>query len=275
MWSDVPMVHLRDSLRAVAVTVAAEAAELVAATRRSAVRDVSTKSTATDPVTAGDRAAERLIRERLAVLRPGDAVLGEEEGGDGVAGADAVCWVVDPIDGTVNYMYGFPWYCVSVAAQLDGVTVAGAVVEPVSGRRWSAARGGGATVDGVPLRASSADRLELALLATGFAYRPQRRVRQAEMVGRLLGSVRDIRRTGSAALDLCMVAAGWVDAYVEHGLARWDWAAGALIAEEAGAVVELPGSGELGSAVFAAAPGIAPQLRAAVLRAGVSAVDES
>jgi myo-inositol-1(or 4)-monophosphatase len=275
MWSDVPMVHLRDRLREVAVMVAAEAAELVVDARRSAVQHVSTKSSVTDPVTMGDRLAERLIRERLAELRPGDAVLGEEEGGGTGAGVDGVCWVVDPIDGTVNYMYGFPWYSVSVAAQLDGVTVAGAVVEPVSGRRWCAVRDGGAFVDGAPLRVSSTDRLELSLLATGFAYRPERRVRQAEMVGRLLGSVRDIRRTGSAALDLCMVAAGWVDAYFEHGLSRWDWAAGSLIAEEAGAVVELPGSGELGSAILAATPGIAEQLRAAVLEAGISAVDEA
>jgi myo-inositol-1(or 4)-monophosphatase len=271
MWSDVPMVHLRDSLQQVAVRVAAEAAELVETTRRSAVRDVATKSSATDPVTAGDRAAERLVRERLARLRPGEAVLGEEEGA-GTGSRDGVCWVVDPIDGTVNYLYGFPWYSVSVAAQLDGVSVAGAVVEPSSGRCWSAARGQGANLDGVPLRVTSTDRLDLTLLATGFGYRPERRTRQAELISRLLGRVRDIRRTGSAALDLCMVAAGWVDAYVEHGLNRWDWAAGSLIAEEAGAVVSLPDSGALGGATFAAAPGIADELRAALLESGVSDV---
>jgi myo-inositol-1(or 4)-monophosphatase len=265
------MVHLRDSLIEVAVRVAAEAAELVESTRRSAVRDVMTKSSATDPVTAGDRASERLIRERLAELRPGDAVLGEEEGSDSGTGS-GVCWVVDPIDGTVNYLYGFPWYSVSVAAQLDGETVAGAVVEPASGRRWSAARGQGATLDGVPLRASPATRLDLTLLATGFSYQPERRTQQAEMLARLLGRVRDVRRTGSAALDLCMVAAGWVDAYVEHGLARWDWAAGSLIAREAGAVVSLPDSGDLGAAILAAAPGIADELRTVLLESGVSAV---
>jgi myo-inositol-1(or 4)-monophosphatase len=268
------MVHLRDSLRHVAVRVAAEAAELVESTRRSAVQDVTTKSSATDPVTAGDRAAERLIRERLAELRPGDAIVGEEEGGAASAG-DGVCWVVDPIDGTVNYLYGLPWYSVSVAAQLDGETVAGAVVEPSSGRRWAAARGEGATLDGAPLRVSSTDRLDLTLLATGFSYQPERRVRQAELLARLLGQVRDIRRTGSAALDLCMVAAGWVDAYVEHGLARWDWAAGTLIAAEAGAVVSLPDSGgQLGGATFAAAPGIAEQLRAVLLKSGADGVLE-
>lgn len=271
MWSDVPMVHLRDTLLEVAVRVAVEAAELVESTRRSAVQDVATKSSATDPVTAGDRAAERLVRERLAELRPGDPVLGEEEGADGNRG-DGVRWVVDPIDGTVNYLYGFPWYSVSVAAQLDGETVAGAVVEPSSGRRWSAARGQGATLDGVPLRVSSTSQVELALVATGFAYRVERRNRQAEFVGRLLGRVRDVRRTGSAALDLCMVAAGWVDAYVEHGLSPWDWAAGSLIAAEAGAVVSLPDSGELGGATFAAAPGVADQLRAVLVESGAAGV---
>jgi myo-inositol-1(or 4)-monophosphatase len=265
------MVHLRDSLLKVAVQVAAEAAELVTASRRSAVRDVSTKSSATDPVTAGDRAAERLVRERLADLRPGEAVLGEEEGADGATG-DGVCWVVDPIDGTVNYLYGFPWYSVSVAAQLDGVSVAGAVVDAVSGRTWAAARGAGATLDGEPLRVNPTSRLDLALVATGFAYQAERRVRQAEVLGRLLGRVRDVRRTGSAALDLCMVASGWVDAYVEHGLNRWDWAAGSLVAEEAGAVVTLPDSGELGGATFAAAPGIAEELRAALIDAGATTV---
>lgn len=134
MWSDVPMVHPRDTLRQIAVRVATEAAGLVSATRQSAVRDVETKSSATDPVTAADRAAERLVRERLAELRPGDPVLGEEEGGEDTGGDAGVRWVVDPIDGTVNYLYGLPWYSVSVAAQSDGVTVAGAVVEPASGQ---------------------------------------------------------------------------------------------------------------------------------------------
>lgn len=267
MWSDVPMVHLRDSLRGVAVQVATEAAELVTATRRSAVTDVSTKSSATDPVTAGDWAAERLVRERLAELRPGEQVLGEEEGSDGDTG-NGVCWVVDPIDGTVNYLYGFPWYSVSIAAQLDGITVAAAVVDAASGRRWSAARDGGATLDDEPLRVNTTDRLDLTLLATGFAYRPEKRARQADVISRLLSRVRDVRRTGSAALDLCMVASGWVDAYVEHGLSRWDWAAGTLIAEEAGAVVTLPDSGELGGATFAAAPGIADDLRKALIECG-------
>jgi myo-inositol-1(or 4)-monophosphatase len=281
MWSDIPVGVGERKLRDTAVQVATEAAELVSTARSRAVGEVDTKSSDTDVVTAADRAAERHIRQRLAQLRPGEPMLGEEEGTSG-DDASGLCWVVDPIDGTVNYLYGYPWYAVSVAAQVDGVSVAGAVVEPAGGRTWSAVRGEGATLvtgrERVPLRASAADRLDLSLVATGFAYRAERRGRQAAAMARLLGSVRDLRRAGSAALDLCAVAAGWVDGYVEHGLNRWDWAAGALIAEEAGAVVRLPedpahttdGLGR--DATFAAAPGVADALRAALVDCGVGTV---
>jgi myo-inositol-1(or 4)-monophosphatase len=161
-----------------------------------------------------------------------------------------------------------------VAAQVDGVSVAGAVVEPVSGRRWTAARGRGSWLDGRPLAVSRPDRLDLTLVSTGFAYRKDRRARQARFVAELLGHVRDIRRPGAASLDLCSVAAGWVDGYVEHGLGRWDWAAGALVAEEAGAEVSLPGEDTtLGAdATFAAARSIAEPLRAVVIDSGAAAV---
>ncbi|KAA2254984.1 inositol monophosphatase [Solihabitans fulvus] len=260
------------ALLAVAVLVATEAAVLARDSRQAAVGEVDTKSTETDVVTAADRAAERLVRTRLAELRPGEAVLGEEEGG-GTA-LDGLRWVVDPIDGTVNYLYGFPWYAVSVAAQLDGVSVAGAVVEPVSGRVWTAARGHGAWLDDAPLHVSAATRLDLSLVGTGFAYAAERRARQAGAVARLLPRVRDIRRAGAASLDLCAVAAGWLDACAEHGLNRWDWAAGALIAEEAGAVVWLPGDlPELGADLtMAVTPGIAAELRAAMLESGFGQV---
>jgi myo-inositol-1(or 4)-monophosphatase len=257
----------------VAVRVAAEAAELASRTRQAAIHEVDTKSSDTDVVTAGDRASERLVRRRLAELRPGEPVLGEEEGGSRAVEPGGVCWVVDPIDGTVNYLYGYPWYAVSLAARVDGVSVAGAVVEPVSGRRWTAARGHGAALDGVPLRASATSRLDLALVATGFAYRAERRLKQAAGVAGLLGRVRDIRRAGSAALDLCAVAAGWVDGYFEHGLSTWDWAAGSLIAEEAGARVRLPGAEDDGlgeDLLFAAAPGVAQDLRAALVEFGLA-----
>jgi myo-inositol-1(or 4)-monophosphatase len=267
LWSDSRVGITEQDLADIALTVADEAAQLARTVRAEAVRDVATKSTVTDVVTAGDTAAEELIKARLAELRPGDAVYGEETGG---ALGDGVTWLVDPIDGTVNYLYGHPSHCVSIAAQVGGRSVAGAVVEPVSGRRWSAARGHGAWLDGVRLSVSAPASLELTLLATGFAYDRDRRLAHAAVVAELLGVVRDIRRGGSAALDLCAVAAGWVDAYVESWLSPWDWAAGALIAEEAGAVVRLPGEHGLGdSALFAAAPAIADDLARACADAGM------
>lgn len=261
-----------DDLLDVAVSVAVEAAELARSSRPDAIQDVGTKSSKTDVVTAADLAVERLVRERIAALRPGEPVFGEETGASGAAAAGEVRWVVDPIDGTVNYLYGYPWYAVSLAAQVDGVSVAAAVVEPETGRRWTALRDGGAWLDGRPLRASAATRLDLSLVATGFAYRAERRRQQAAGVVQLLTKVRDIRRAGAASLDLCAVAAGWVDGYFEHGLSRWDWAGGALVAQEAGAVVRLPGAADaLGEDLtFCAAPGIAEELREALIEAGLT-----
>jgi myo-inositol-1(or 4)-monophosphatase len=257
---------------ATAVEVASEAAELARASRQDAIGVVDTKSTETDVVTAADMAVERLVRERLERLRPGEPVLGEEGGGE--HSASGTSWVVDPIDGTVNYLYGYPWYSVSLAVQRDGVSVAGAVVEPATGRRWTAVRGAGAWCDGKALRVSGCRRLELAMLGTGFAYLPERRRAQARLVARMLPTVRDIRRSGCASLDLCAVAAGWLDAYAEHGLHRWDWAAGALIAEEAGAAVRLPGEEPaLGADLtVAATPEIAAALRSLLAGAGSAEV---
>jgi myo-inositol-1(or 4)-monophosphatase len=254
----------------IATSVAAEAAELARTARaRALTGDVGTKSSETDVVTVADLAVEQLVRERLAELRPGEPVLGEEAGGSGEPG-EGVCWVVDPIDGTVNYLYGMPWYAVSLAAQVGGESVAAAVVEPDSGRRWTAARGHGAFLDSRPLHVSSATRLSLSLVGTGFAYRAERRTRQAAAVAGLLSRVRDIRRAGAASLDLCAVAAGWLDGYVEHGLNRWDWAGGGLIAAEAGAVVRLPATE--GGLTFAATPGIAGELLAALDETGFTAI---
>lgn len=263
-------------LRRVAVRIATQAAELVETMRDDAVtrQQVHTKSSETDVVTAADREGERFIRAQLAELRPGDPVLGEEEGGD--AELDGLRWVVDPIDGTVNYLYGFPWYSVSIAAEVDGRSVAGAVVEPSSGRVWSAASGHGAELDGQPLHVSQRERLNLAMIGTGFGYSPQRRSKQAATASRLLGQVGDIRRAGAASLDLCAVGAGWLDGYYEHGLQRWDWAAGALIAVEAGAHLRLPQPGcadGLGDeAVLCAAPGIATALTEAVRECGAAEI---
>ncbi|MFC4602823.1 inositol monophosphatase family protein [Rhodococcus kronopolitis] len=230
---------------------------------------VVTKSTPTDPVTVVDTETEELIRGLLARWRPADAILGEE--GGGAAGrVEGVQWIVDPIDGTVNFLYGIPAFAVSIAAQVDGVSVAGVVVDVAAGAVYSAARGRGATLheaDGAvhSLRCNPITDLSMALLATGFGYSRDRRVRQGELIGAVLPRVRDIRRIGSAALDLCMVATGRVDAHFEHGLSPWDWAAGALIATEAGAVVRLPApdsTSESGAVTVASAPGIAAELDA-------------
>jgi myo-inositol-1(or 4)-monophosphatase len=265
-------------LRTVAETLATEAAAFVRRRRREVFGDdagadgddaVQSKSTPTDPVTVVDTETERLLRDRLAQLRSGDAILGEEGGGSGSAAPGTVTWVLDPIDGTVNFVYGIPAYAVSVAAQVDGVSVAGAVADVVGGRLYSAAVGLGAHVtddEGTRrLRCSGVDDLSRALVGTGFAYSSRRRTVQAQLVSKILPEVRDVRRIGSAALDLCMVAAGRLDAYYEHGLHRWDLAAGSLIAAEAGARLVLPTPGDpdyTSSLVVAAAPGIADGLLA-------------
>jgi myo-inositol-1(or 4)-monophosphatase len=267
-------------LRTVAETLATEAAAFVRRRRREVFGDdagadgddaVQSKSTPTDPVTVVDTETERLLRDRLAQLRSGDAILGEEGGGSGSAAPGTVTWVLDPIDGTVNFVYGIPAYAVSVAAQVDGVSVAGAVADVVGGRLYSAAVGLGAHVtddEGTRrLRCSGVDDLSRALVGTGFAYSSRRRTVQAQLVSKILPEVRDVRRIGSAALDLCMVAAGRLDAYYEHGLHRWDLAAGSLIAAEAGARLVLPTPGDpdyTSSLVVAAAPGIADRLLAAL-----------
>lgn len=224
-------------LLGLALEAAREAAELVGSLRAVGVAVADTKSSPVDVVTEADQQSEELLRRRLLGARPDDGFLGEE--GEVVTGTSGVRWVVDPIDGTVNYLYGLPAYAVSVAAERDGRVVAGAVVNPAAGLEYAAHLGGGATRNGEPLRVRPAPPLEESLVATGFGYEAQVRARQAAAVGRMLPRVRDIRRVGSCALDLCAVAAGQVDAYVEEGVNPWDHAAGGLVAAEAGAVVEV------------------------------------
>ncbi|MFF2551365.1 inositol monophosphatase family protein [Nocardia sp. NPDC058058] len=245
---------------------------------------VQSKSTPTDPVTIVDTETEALVRRLVDELRPGDRVVGEEDGGTLADDPAAVQWVVDPIDGTVNFVYGIPAYSVSVAAVRDGRSVAGAVADVVHEVTYSAGLGqgahrtdsgtwGSATATPIPLRCNAVDSVSMALIATGFAYAPKRRARQGELIAELLPEIRDIRRLGSAALDLCMVAEGRVDAHYEHGLNLWDWAAGALIAAEAGAVLILPAPTSMGTAgelVVAAAPGIATELSDLLERIGVT-----
>ncbi|WP_307816385.1 inositol monophosphatase family protein [Nocardioides limicola] len=220
-------------LRDIAARVALEAAELVRERRSSPVLVAATKSTDVDVVTEADRASEQLIRELLRATRPTDAVLGEEEGDS--RGSSGVRWIVDPIDGTVNFLYDIPEYAVSIAAEVDGTVLAGAVVNAATGTLWSAAAGEGAHRDGEPIRVAEPAPVGRRLIATGFGYDPDVRARQGAAVAALLPQIRDIRRMGSCALDLCHVADGTLDGYVEEGTHLWDHAAGLVIAAEAGA----------------------------------------
>jgi myo-inositol-1(or 4)-monophosphatase len=231
--------------------------------------DVQTKSTGTDMVSEVDRAAEALIVERLLGARPDDGMVGEE--GTDLPGTSGVRWVVDPLDGTTNYLYGLSGFGVSIAAEHDGAVVAGVVLDVVRDELFAATSGGGATRDGRPIRASPAERLATALIATGFSYEADRRARQAAVLLEVLPRVRDIRRFGAAAVDLCSVACGRVDGYYERGLAPWDLAAGGLIAIEAGAIVTDFGGGPVrAGAVVAAAPGIATDLLELLAAAGAA-----
>ncbi len=252
-------------LLALAVDVAREAAELVAAGRVSAGDHVDVKSSPVDVVTAVDRASEELVSTRLLAARPDDGLLGEE--GADRAGTSGVRWVVDPIDGTVNFLYDLPAYAVSIAAEVNGEVHAGVVLNVATGELFTATAGGGAHLSsaaGTPpvrLAGSSPVSLEQTLVATGFGYRAEQRLAQGAVVARLLPRVRDIRRYGSSALDLCAVAAGRVDAYYELDLEPWDHAAGALIAAEAGvAVTGLAGRPFAEPMAVAVAPSIAGPL---------------
>jgi myo-inositol-1(or 4)-monophosphatase len=221
--------------------VAVEAGELARRLRSEGVQVADTKSTLTDIVTFADRQTEELIRGRLADARPNDGFLGEESGAD--RGTSGLTWVVDPIDGTVNYAYGLPFYAVSIAVvegepdPLSWRALAGCVVNPVGGEVFTAAEGAGARLGNAPLSVAPYVEPGQALVATGFSYTPERRTAQATAVANYIASVRDIRRIGVAALDLCYVAAGRLNAYAESGLNPWDQAAGVLIAREAGARV--------------------------------------
>ncbi|HEY8471876.1 MAG TPA: inositol monophosphatase family protein [Natronosporangium sp.] len=240
-------------LLAVAKEVVRPAAELANRLRAEGLRQVEAKSSDTDVVTEADKAVERAAVAALRQLRPDDAVLGEEYGEQPRQGS-GVRWLLDPIDGTVNYLYGLPWYAVSLAAEVDGAVVAGVVRNAATGQEWTAAAGEGAWRDGVRLRGSTETRLGHALIATGFGYDPAQRTRQAGVLAGLIAEVRDIRRLGAAAIDLCLAADGSVDAYFEEGLNPWDHAAGGLIAAEAGLTVAELDGGPAGKPVLVAAP---------------------
>jgi len=269
-----------DALLKIAVEAAGEAGQLLASWRGDERPEViDTKSSPTDVVTAMDRRSEALITERIRAVRPGDTVLGEEGGqtlggpdaSAGPGGASRVRWVVDPLDGTVNYLYGLPDWAVSIAAEVDGSVLAGVVEVPRFGETFTAVAGQGAWLHrggtAIRLRCAAGTALGQALVATGFGYDSGRRQVQGEVVGALLPHVRDIRRGGSAAVDLCSVAAGRMDAFYERGLNYWDYAAGGLIAREAGAVVGgLAGRPESTSMTVAANPDLYRQLAAFLTR---------
>jgi myo-inositol-1(or 4)-monophosphatase len=223
-------------------SIALDAAELAARRRREGVEVAATKSTVVDIVTEADREVEALIRSKIADARPADGILGEEGGSSG--GSSGLTWVVDPIDGTVNYLYGIPHYAVSIAVvegdgdPLTWTALVGCVSNPATGETFTAARGEGAYLGDRPLRVAPAVPLGEALIATGFAYAAETRAEQGALVARMLPQVRDIRRLGTASLDLCFVADGRYNAFFERTLSPWDHAAGALVAREAGARVE-------------------------------------
>jgi len=250
-------------LRELAERVAREAgAELLEAFAGPAV-GVEVKSTPTDLVSAADKAAEELILSRISAARPHDGFLGEE--GADEAGSSGLRWVVDPLDGTANFLFGIPQWAVSIAAEDGDGVVAGVVYDPPRDELWAAERDGPATLNGAAVRGSRRADLATALVATGFGYDAEVRRVQAETIAALLPEVRDVRRFGAAALDLAWCAAGRFDAYYERGVHHWDVAAGALVCERAGVVVEpLAAAPPQGSGLLAAAPGLVEALRARI-----------
>jgi myo-inositol-1(or 4)-monophosphatase len=225
---------------------------------------VHTKSGPTDLVTEFDRWSEATIVDTISTARPGDGFVGEE--GASAEGTTGVVWLIDPIDGTTNFVYDLPGSSVSIAARVNGVVAAGAVHDLVRDERFRATLDRGATLDGCPIHASDKAELATALVATGFSYDADRRRAQATALVEVLPAVRDIRRLGGAAVDLCSLACGRVDAYYERGLSEWDFAAGALIAKEAGAVIA--DRGRSGGALCGAAPGIADAFFALIESSG-------
>lgn len=241
-----------DDLLRLAVRLVRQAAGLVRDGRARALVGVTSKTTPTDVVSALDHASERLVVAGLLEARPHDGVLGEE-GGERI-GSNGVRWLLDPVDGTVNYLYGLPQYAVSLAAEVEGTVAVGVVHNPATGEEWTAVRGRGAYKGDRRLHGSAVAQLAQALVGTGFGYAAERRAHQASVLVGLLPRVRDIRRLGAAAVDLCLAAEGSLDAYYEKGLQPWDHAAGGLIAEEAGLRVGGLAGRPAGAELLLAAP---------------------
>ncbi|HNJ98221.1 MAG TPA: inositol monophosphatase family protein [Ilumatobacteraceae bacterium] len=252
--------HLDEELLALASRLAVQAGTMAREGRRKGVTAAATKSTATDMVTEFDKASEELIVGGLRAARPDDGIVGEE--GTDQPGTTGIDWLVDPIDGTTNFLYGLPGWAVSIAARDATGARVGAVYVPATDELFTARAGHGAHLNGEQIQPTTTTELGLALVATGFSYSARRRADQAARVAQLLPQVRDIRRGGAAATDLCHVAAGRVDAYFEQWLGPWDLAAGALIAREAGCTVSaLDGSEIRPDSVLVAAPGVHGAMR--------------
>lgn len=252
--------QLKAELLEVALEAARQAGALLRDGRPADLGVAATKSSAVDVVTEMDLASEKLIVEYLAEHRPDDGFLGEE--GASTTGTSGVRWVVDPLDGTVNYLYGLPGWAVSIAAEFEGETVVGVVEAPPRAETFRAVLGHGAFLNARPLECRPAAELGQALIGTGFNYVQERRSAQAAVVRELIPRVRDIRRSGSAAVDLCDVAAGRLDGFYERGLHLWDLAAGDLVAREAGALTGgRPGEGPSGELTVAASPDIFRRLQ--------------
>lgn len=236
-----PLDGLVGELASVALEAAQAGADILRRRSMADPGEVDTKTSTTDMVSDVDRASEAAVSGVLSSRRPDDGMLGEE--GTSRDGTSGVRWVVDPLDGTTNFLFGVPQYSVSVAAEVEGATAVGVVIDPCRNETWAAARGGGARLNGIPCRvAEGRSTIDTSLIATGFGYRPERRAWQAQVAAAVLPRVRDVRRFGSAALDLCWTAGGRYDGYYEWGLNPWDLSAGALLCAEAGGRVEiLPG----------------------------------
>ena len=250
-----------DGLLELALAAAHDAGSLLLERFGGPASGVQSKSSTTDMVSDADRAAERLLLERITAARPDDGLVGEE--GGRVGGSSGLVWVVDPLDGTTNYLFGYPVWSVSIACEDQHGGVVAVVHDPSRGETFAAERGGGTTLNGRPVRTRAARGLDRALVGTGFAYAPADREFQAAVLSRILPRVRDIRRGGSAALDLAWVACGRLDGFFESDIKHWDYAGGRLLIEEAGGRFHVaPGPHGGIPQVVAAAPGIHDALRA-------------
>ena len=261
--------QLASQLLQVATTLAKQAGDMALAGRKAGLHNVQTKSTATDMVTEFDRASEVLIVEGIRAARPEDAIVGEE--GASVSGTSGITWYIDPIDGTTNFLYDLPAWAVSIGAEDSSGPLAGVVYIPALGEMFTATRGGGAFLNGAPIQSNTIADVSQALVCTGFSYSADQRTIQAQRVSRFIHQIRDIRRAGAAAIDLCFVACGRIDAYFEENLHQWDISAGILIAHEAGCRSgDFSGHTPRPAEILTTAPAIFDQLSQLIMAASAS-----